>query len=134
MHEDTVALFLEFDYEETKDLMTGFPTVAIAVLSFSIGSADKVSKGPGDTYRSMRFLTWAWVVFLLCIVLGGLSLPFIAFASACAIYGDLLGRPCNFIRLGIWSWSFGLSAGLLFVLGLGQMALAAWLSHRPART
>jgi len=116
------ALFLKYDYAETKDFAKSFLTLASGILVFSIAFSEKVVDVRVATFKARLAMAIAWVALILSIVACGVALCFLSLAAGEAVYGG------NFEVTAFSSYKWITLAGVLFVTGLLSMVTAAVIS------
>ena len=130
MNED---MFYKYEYSETKDLLKTFMTLVSGSLVLSITFAEKVVDFRNSAGPARLFLFVCWALFMLALVLCGLSMCFIAAAAGMVIYGNIPFLRMDGGMLAIVSWTLIIVAGAVFVSGLGCMAIAAASSMKQKR-
>jgi hypothetical protein len=119
---EAAAIFLKYDYAETKDLAKHFLTFISAILVFSLTFTEKII----NTNPRKRNQRWSviicWLCFFVSIVMCGLAICFISLAGARAAYARDYGAYANL------AWIFMICAGVVFVLGLMALMTAGILS------
>ena len=118
-------IFMLYNYGEVKDLMIKFLTLASGTLVLSIAFSEKITK-THEADRLVRALMFgAWASLFLSLMLGGLSIIYIAAAGGCVVYKAVPFFECDVGRLNLRSVSFGLLAGLTYGVALLCMAISA---------
>ncbi len=111
--------FLRYDYAETKDMAKSFLTLVSALLVFSLTFSEKVIGFPDAGGFPRMCLIASWALFIMAIILCGVSLCFISLAGGNALYeGD-------YLPLALRSWVCLLIAGSFFAIGLIILIIAA---------
>jgi hypothetical protein len=121
--------FLRYDYAETKDLSKSFLTLVSAILVFSITFSEKIVDFPNAGRLARICLIISWSLFMLSIILCGVSLCLISLAGGNALYGG------DYLSLAFQAWTSLLVAGTFFAIGLLTLIVAATasLSKRPTK-
>ena len=116
------ALFLKYDYAETKDFAKSFLTLASGILVFSIAFSEKVVGLRVATFKARLAMAMAWGALIMSIIACGIALCILSLAAGEAIYGG------DFEATAFSSYKLIILAGVLFVAGLLSMVTAAMIS------
>jgi len=128
---ETALKFMQYDYQEVKDLASQFLTLITAVLVFSLAFSEKVVEFKNARQAIRNLLISGWLCFFLSIIGCGLSLVLNVYAASEMLYGS---RSSEYEAFAISENSalVLLAAGCVFVLGLAFLILAGFLGRRPS--
>jgi hypothetical protein len=151
------AIFMQYHYEEVKDLAKTFLTLVSAVLVVSLTFSEKIIDFPKASATQRLSLVATWVLFITSIIFCGVALCFLASAGGQAVFGDApwyspsngeqsgtrgngelvirnAGTP-GFVYPAMLANLALLAAGASFVSGLATLifaaTLAAWQRKAP---
>lgn len=120
----TPEMFIQFYYQEIKDLSKSFLTLVSGVLAFSVTFSTSIIGVSTASLSELLFLICAWLFFIIAIIAAGSGLysNFVSanIANRAILTGAeleikyLLGKPYRLLNM----------AGISFVIGLILLALA----------
>ena len=119
---DEAKNFMTYDYAELKDLCKQFLTLVSGILVFSITFADNAAK---NSTASKWPLLFAWIAFILAIILCGIGLGQMALAGGQAVSG---AARSIYRQMEYRAVKLTLAAGFSFILGLIALLIAGALA------
>jgi hypothetical protein len=126
MREEHSALFLKYDYQETKDLCKQFLTLVSSILVLSMTFSEKVIKFDGHLKANLLSsicLVSSWAMFFFAIIFCGLGLTVMTIAGGDAVYAKR-----DYAKYARKSYILIVIACVLFVLGLLSLMLSTGVS------
>jgi hypothetical protein len=116
------ALFIKYDYAETKDLAKTFLTLASGVLVISLTFSEKVVEFRTASWPSKLSIVVAWISLILSIIFCGSALVYLSIAGGEAVYGG------SFEATAHMAYGLIVLSGCAFVFGLLALVASAILS------
>ena len=121
--EDPLTQFLKYELADAKTLAIQFITLVSAILVFSITFSEKIINYVQTTKPIKILLLVSWVLFIIAIVLAGISLCYVFTSEAM-----LIGKDPDYEHIAIQGYWILCSAGCSFVLGLLFLLIAGMKS------
>jgi hypothetical protein len=122
--------FLDFDYQESKDICETFLTVIAGVLAFTVTFADKTGFTSSAPWLPKSLMLGAWLVFAWSLVACVMGLWLMFGAGHAAKYQPDSGRHRTKAQQATWCWK---ATALLFQIGF-VLLIAAGAALMTVRT
>src|SRR5690242_17015160 len=122
--DDLAEKFLKYDYAEAKDLCKQFLTIVITVLVFSATFAEKIISFNSASNISKLLLMASWASMTVSIINCGIGLAYITIMAGRVVYN----QRSDFEHIASVALVWIASAGILFIIGLVLMIVAAAVS------
>ena len=109
--------FVDFQYQEMKDLTKHFLTLIAGTLVLTLTVAEKLV-GDHPTNLAKQLLGFSWSALVLAFILAGIGLAGVFFAALAAREGKVFGFATSYQKVARGSYLAIDFAGILYVVAL----------------